>query len=190
MFSCASVFKCVHLVLAQTFWCVFGLNWPLMSCLILFGFFKHTLRHTPCPPGRWAGSAAWHSQARPWCVGASVCLSRICVWEWWWRRTICLAESGCAWYPLCLGVAALQMFWLFLALLCFWFPLVCLEPEGLQAIHYGTFEEVLVKSPCCAPSVKLSVPFHLSWDYFLKPDEEEALMSSIFCFFLWTQTGI
>lgn len=90
---------------------------------------------------------------------------RICVREWWWRQTICLAESECAWYPLCLGVAAPQMFWLFLALLCFWFPLVCLELEGLQAIHYGTFEEVLVNSPCCAPSIKLSVSFHLSWDH-------------------------
>lgn len=115
-----------------------------------------------------------------------VCLSRICVWEWWQRQTICLAESGCAWYPLCLGVAALQMFWLFLALLCFWFPLVCLELEGLQAVHSGTFEEVLVKTPCCVLSIKLLVPFHLYWDH---SNIEEAWVSSLFLWYLWTQAG-
>lgn len=164
------IFTCVHASLhnLRTMWAHQSLNWPRMFCLISSWFFKHTHTHTkthPHPPGWWAISAAWHSQARPWRVGASVCLSRICVWEWWRRWTICLAESGCAWYPLCLGVAALQMFWLFLVLLCFWFPLVCLELEGLRAIHSGTFEEVLAQSLCCAPSIKQSVPFRLSWDH-------------------------
>lgn len=131
-------------------------------------FSKLTPWDTPCLS--WVGADLQHETPRlcfalqPRCVCVCVCLSRICVREWWWRQTICLAESGCAWYTLCFGVTALQMFWLFLALLCFWFPLICLEMEGLHPINYGTFEEVLVKSLCFAPSVKLSVPFHLCWD--------------------------
>lgn len=60
--------------------------------------------------------------------------------------------------PLCLGVAAPQMFWLFLVPLCFWFLLVCLELKGLEAIHDGTFNDVLVKSLRRAPSEKRPVP--------------------------------
>lgn len=91
-----------------------------------------------------------------------VCLgSRICVQEWWQRQTICSAESGPPCYGRCLGVAAPQMFWLFLAQLCFWFPLVCLKLRGLDTVHDGTFEEVLVKSALCL-SIKLSLLAHLS----------------------------
>lgn len=83
------------------------------------------------------------------CVRVMVETNHLFGWIW-----VCLTS------PLCLSVAALQMFWLFLALLCFWFLFVCLEQEGLCLIHHGTFEEVRVKTLCFALSIKLSVPFH------------------------------
>lgn len=118
-----------------------------MSADFIFIFHTHSEAH---PHGRWAGTLRRGS----WWVGPSARLCWICVWEWRQRWTICLAECGCAWCPFCLGVAALQMFWLFLALLCFWFSLVCLELEGLQVIHCETFEEVLVKALPRARSMK------------------------------------
>lgn len=128
-----------------------GLNWPQMFCLISSWFFTH-----PSLPGRWVGSAAWHSQERR-LTPAPMCG---CNCECVWAGYVCESDGGdepSVW--LNLGVldipSALQMFWLFLALLCFWFPLVCLEVEGLLAIRYGTSEEVLVKSLRCAPSIKL-----------------------------------
>lgn len=83
------------------------------------------------------------------CVRVMVETNHLFGWIW-----VCLTS------PLCLSVAALQMFCLFLALLCFWFLFVCLEQEGLRLIHHGTFEEVRVKTLCFALSIKLSVPFH------------------------------
>ena len=81
-------------------------------------------------------------------------------------------------------MAALQIFCLFLVLLCFWFSLICLELQGLQTIHYVTFERVLVKTlALCSYYIKLYVPFHL-----LVPFKHwfKKIFSLSFLFFLLT----
>lgn len=128
----------------------------MLSCLILWlmNFQTHTWRHALMILSAGAG------QQRPW-LGASVCVSvqqdfvSVCETECQRRQASCLVESECASYNLGRGVATPQMFWMFLPLLCFWFLLVCLELEGLQAVHCGTFQGGLTNSPWC--------PFCKTW---------------------------
>lgn len=144
---CAHTFPCLFMTLHSVDYVDTLRFKPTTDVLISSWFFLDT--PSSCWPVGWICSMTLPDEALMCgCECVSVFRSRICVWEWWRRRTICLAECGCAWY---LGVAALQMFWLFLALLCFRFPLVCLEVEGLQAVHCGTFDEVWVKDLRCAP---------------------------------------